>query len=216
MSPQYDSIGEAGLRFFGKVSASISHEMKNVLAILNENAGLLEDLTFAAQKKGTIIDPERLNRSVQNSLKQIRRADEILKNMSCFAHSVDQFSLQVNLNELALLVANLAGRMAAMRKVSLETLTPLEPVNVTTNPFLLENLVWILIEYAIAATSAGRTLTLTPEKTDSGVYLHIAEIDGLTKDFLQEMPEGYKEILASLGAGITADFTTNTLTLHLA
>ena len=37
-------IGETGLRFFGKINSSISHEMRNVLAIINENAGLMKDL----------------------------------------------------------------------------------------------------------------------------------------------------------------------------
>ena len=34
-----------GLRFFGKVNASISHEIRNALAVINENAGLIKDLT---------------------------------------------------------------------------------------------------------------------------------------------------------------------------
>ena len=76
MPAQYDTIGESGLQFFGKVSASISHELKNVLAIINENAGLLEDLTLAAQR-GKAIDPERLNRTAGNFLKQIHRAHNI-------------------------------------------------------------------------------------------------------------------------------------------
>ena len=37
-------VQDGGLFFFGKMSASISHELKNVLAIINENAGLAEDL----------------------------------------------------------------------------------------------------------------------------------------------------------------------------
>jgi signal transduction histidine kinase len=214
MDPKYDSIGEAGLRFFGKVSASISHEMKNVLAIINENAGLLEDLNLAA-RKGKPIDPERLNRMAGNFNKQIHRADAILKNMSTFAHSVDQFSQQVNLHELSLLVSNLAGRLAAMRKVTLETIQSPEPINLTTNPFLLENLVWLCLEYAIASASAGQTLILTCGRTNSGVCLHIAGIDGLTEDFLQKMPAGCQDILAALKADIVADFTNNTLTLNL-
>jgi signal transduction histidine kinase len=214
MAAQYDSIGETGLLFFGKVSASISHEMKNVLAIINENAGLLEDLTFAA-RKGSPIDPERLDRMAGNLTKQIHRADAILKNMSSFAHSVDQFSAQVDLHELAGLVANLAGRPAAMRKVILETVQPPEPVHLTTNPFLLENLVWLCLEYAVSVTSAGLTLTLTPEKTASKVTLHIAAIDGLTVDFLEKMPAGYAEILAALGAGLIPDFANSKLSLHL-
>lgn len=215
MVVQYETIGETGLLFFGKVSASISHEMKNVLAIINENAGLLEDLSFAA-RKGSSLDPERLDRVAGNFNKQIRRADTILKNLSTFAHSVDQFNAQVDLYELVRLVANLAGRPAAMRKITLETVQPPEPVHLAGNPFLLENLVWLCLEYAIAATSADRTLTLIPEKADSGICLHIAARDGLPQAFAEQLPAGCKEILDALGAGLIPDAANNKLTLRLA
>jgi signal transduction histidine kinase len=214
MVAQYEIIGKTGLLFFGKVSASISHEMKNVLAIINENAGLLEDLTFAS-RKGAPIDPERLDRVAGNFSKQIRRANTILKNLSTFAHSVDQFSAQVDLHELVGLVANLIGRPAAMRKITLETVHPPEPIHLTTNPFLLENLVWLCLDYAIAATSADRTLTLIPEKTGSGIRLHIAALDGLPQVFAEELPAGCKETLAALGAELLPDATGNKLTLRL-
>jgi len=215
MQRQYDSIGESGLQFFGKVSASISHELKNVLAIINENAGLLEDLTFAAQR-GSAIDPERLNRTAQNFLKQIHRADEILKNMSRFAHSIDQFNAQVNLQELTELVVNLAGRPAAMRKLSLAMNMPAEPVNLTTNPFLLENFIWLCLEFALSATSAGLTLTLTSEKSASGACLRITGIDRLAEAFPAQMPAGHEDIAAALGARVEPDLAANTLVLHLA
>jgi hypothetical protein len=44
MIDETDSLGRQGLQFFGKISASVSHEIKNVLAVIGENAGLLEDL----------------------------------------------------------------------------------------------------------------------------------------------------------------------------
>ncbi len=59
MGQKPDIIAETGLQFFGEMSASISHEIKNVLAIVNENAGLLEDLTLMADR-GKPIDPARL------------------------------------------------------------------------------------------------------------------------------------------------------------
>lgn len=215
MQRQYDSIGESGLQFFGKVSASISHELKNVLAIINENAGLLEDLTFAAQR-GKAIDPERLSRTAQNFLKQIHRADEILKNMSRFAHSIDQFNALVNLQELTELVVNLAGRPAAMRKISLAMNTPVEPISLETNPFLLENFLWLCLEFALSATSAGLTLTLTLEKSAFGACLRITGIDRLDEAFPAQMPAGHENIAAALGARLEPDLTSNTLILHLA
>ena len=51
-------IGEEGLRFFGTMTASISHELKNALSIINEGAGLLEDLA-AMSARGMALDPAR-------------------------------------------------------------------------------------------------------------------------------------------------------------
>jgi len=59
MSNTIDPLGEAGLQFYSKVSASISHEIKNSLAVLNESAGYLEDVSLMA-KKGMDINMERL------------------------------------------------------------------------------------------------------------------------------------------------------------
>ncbi len=35
--------------FMGKITAAITHEMKNVLAIIKESAGLMEDLLSVAK-----------------------------------------------------------------------------------------------------------------------------------------------------------------------
>ncbi|MDP3479263.1 MAG: hypothetical protein Q8R88_05790 [Desulfoprunum sp.] len=214
MNIQYDAIGGAGLRFFGKVSASIAHELKNVLAIINENAGLLEDLSFAAQR-GSAIDPERLNRACRQFTKQINRADGIMKNMSRFAHSVDHFASQVDLHELAGLVANLAGRLAAMKKLAIEVEQPNAPVVFSGNPFLLQNLIWLCLEFAFGATGAGGTLLLTPGKDNTGITLRIGGIDGLDDNFAGRMPAGHEALLAALGAKLSADTTTNELILQL-
>ncbi len=214
MTAQYDSIGGSGLQFFGKVSASISHELKNVLAIINENAGLLEDLSFAA-RRGSAIDPDRLERTVHNFSKQIRRADEILRNMNRFAHSVDQFEAQVDLGELAGLVAQLAGRKAAMAKILIETTSPDAPVVLATNPFLLENLLWLCLEFAIANSASGTKVHLTPEKTGGAAVLHIDGIDGLAEAYPAAMPAGHAEILAALGATLTPDMAVRRLTITI-
>jgi C4-dicarboxylate-specific signal transduction histidine kinase len=214
MCSEYDSIGESGLRFFGKVSASIAHEIKNVLAIINENAGLLEDLTYAAQK-GAAIDPERLNRACRQFSKQITRADHIVKNMSRFAHSVDQFEAQVNLHDLAVLVGSLAGRLAAMRKLTIVVEQPEIPVMINTNPFLLENLLWLCLEFTLGATGAGSGLRLIAEEHDGRKCIRIIGMDGLNEDYLTQMPAGHADLLHAIGAQLVADIPEKELTLVL-
>ena len=214
MHSEYDSLGESGLQFFGKVSASIAHEIKNVLAIINENAGLLEDLTFAAQK-GAAIDPDRLNRVCRQFSKQILRADEILKNMSRFAHSVDRFEAQVDLHELAVLVGNLAGRPAAMRKLLIVVEPPATPIIAKSNPFLVQNLIWLCLESAFGATTAGGTLRLAAERNDDRIGLRVGGIDGLTEDFAAQLPAAYADLLGAIGAKLVVDSVKKDLTLVL-
>ena len=123
MGVKPDILTETGLQFFGRISASISHEIKNVLAIINENAGLLEDLTFMANK-GKPIDPDRLKRMAATVQKQIGRGDEILKNMNRFAHSIDETVAEVDLNQTIELIIALPlctfkpASMASMFEVS--------------------------------------------------------------------------------------------------
>ena len=83
-----DEMG-IGLQFFGKMTASISHEIKNVMAIINESAGLLEDYGMMADK-GIPIDPEKLKVVSGRVSKQIHRAEGIIRNMNSLAHSVDE------------------------------------------------------------------------------------------------------------------------------
>ena len=65
-------IAETGLQFFGRISASISHEIKNVLAIVNENAGLLEDYSIMAEG-GMPLDPARLKKMASTVMKAPER-----------------------------------------------------------------------------------------------------------------------------------------------
>ena len=74
MSLAWDIMATEGLQFFGKMTASISHEIKNTLAIMNENAGLLEDLSILAER-GRPLDLERVKRIAGQVTKQIHRAD---------------------------------------------------------------------------------------------------------------------------------------------
>ncbi len=89
MGQKPENTSEMGLQFFGRMSASISHEIKNVLAIINENAGLLEDFSLMADR-GVPIDPGRLKTMAEKVKRQISRADGIIKNMNRLAHSIDE------------------------------------------------------------------------------------------------------------------------------
>ena len=144
MSVPSEDVGQEELHYFGKVSASISHELKNVLAILNENAGLLQDFAAMAEQ-GQTLDPERIRRLAATMLEQIQRGDVIIKRMNRFAHSADENRATVNLSELIAMVVELFERTAVSRGVKIDVKTSASAISIKTDPFALETLLGSLL-----------------------------------------------------------------------
>jgi len=210
-----DVIGETGLRFFGKMSASISHEIKNVLAIINENAGLLEDLTLMADK-GVAIDPERLKTMAGMLSKQVQRADGIMKNMNKLAHSIDESVMSVDLGEILGLVLSLSGRFASRRGVALSLEPTAVPVTVTTNPFFMENLIWRCLDFAMDAASKGKTVGLISEELENGARIRFTGLQGIAESMSNRFPgEREKALQSLLKAEIDADTEAGELVVVL-
>ena len=159
-----------GLEFFGRVSASISHEIKNVLAIINENAGLLEDLVLMVEK-GVPLAPERIERLAVTVRKQILRADGIVKKMNQFAHSADIALDRVDLYESACFLADLCDRMISLKRVSVNIIPPASPVSVNTHRFYLQNMMWGCIEFIMEERKPGQEIQVGFEKFEKGAVI---------------------------------------------
>ncbi len=205
MTGQLEIIGKTGLQFFVKISASISHEIKNVLAIINENAGLLEDFTLMADQ-GMPIDPARLKTLSATILKQVNRADGIINNMNRFAHSIDKTVTTVDLNEIIELFIALTGRFVAMRCVSIEPKLSEIPVKIRTSPFFLMNLLWLCLDFAMTANGTGKCVELATEKTENGARIRFIRLKGLTEKQVEVFTsEHEKSLLCLLEADLTAN-----------
>ena len=166
MTNKSDLTGEAGLLFFGRMSASISHELKNALAIIKENAGLLSDYIHM-MGKGMSVAPDRFEKIAGRIEAQTRRADAIIKNLNQFAHSMDIPAKSVDLNDILELLVALHRRPAAMRQVELAPRAAGTAVMVTTNPFLLLNLLGLVLAHALHAVPAGGIMTLAVDVVES-------------------------------------------------
>ncbi len=197
MGAKLETVAETGLQFFGKMTASISHEIKNVLAIINENAGLLEDLVLMLDR-GAAIEPQRLKNMSRTVMKQVSRADAILKNMNRLAHSVDESIKTVDLNEILELVVSLSHRFAAMRDVTVDPKLGESPMMVRTSPFLLMNLVWICMYFAMDAAGDDKVVELVTQKTEAGIQVFFKRLGGLAGAPLKPFPAEPEQRLLDL------------------
>lgn len=162
----------AGPRFCGEVSAAVSHEIKNVLAIIKETAGLLDDRAGRAQAEALPLAPDQVREATRAMDRQVRRADAIVRRLNRFAHSVDRESEAVELGESCRLLAELADRMLAGRGATLEVMTEARGVTVQTSHFRLLQFLWRGLSAVLAAAGNGARLQLTvaarPEKKSGG------------------------------------------------
>jgi C4-dicarboxylate-specific signal transduction histidine kinase len=215
MGSDWDIIGKEGLQFFGKMSASISHEIKNVLAIINENAGLLEDFTLMAEK-GRPIDMERFKTVAGKIRGQVGRADGIVKNLNRFAHSADHFSGEIDLNESLGFVVALSERFAAMANVSFEHMEDGRTVPLNTTPFILHNLLWLCLNFAIEVVNEDKKVHLLVEKMEDGArirFSNLRSIEKIPEDLFPSHKE--KALMNALGAQISLDEGAGELILFL-
>lgn len=198
-------LAQTGLQFFGRMSASVTHEIKNALAIINENAGLLEDIVRMAEK-GADASPERLQRLARTLGAQVGRADAVVQMMNHFSHSIDRFVEPVDLATVAADACGLFGRLLEMRGITLETAEPPTPVVVSTSRFYLQNLLWCCLERVDGERSDNRTVTLAPGAANGAAWIRMAGLDDADNTAFDSFPSPQENVLLDV-LGVRIDFS---------
>jgi len=153
-------IDQYGPAYFGRMGASISHDIKNCLAIMNENAGLMSDHLMMAQK-GVPPDIDRFSGIVQRIEKQINRADDIVKSFNKFSHSMDKPEQQIDLDEAVGLALNLGARIIANKSITVTHTRAADKLYVNGSFFFLLFLIWSILEKITENLASGTVLNIS-------------------------------------------------------
>lgn len=140
-----NEMADPAVRFFGAMTASSTHEMKNALAIINENAGLLEDLVLLDNTAKEKL-PERVASISGRIKKQVKRSDAILKNLNRFSHTMDKSGDFVELNSVIDFMVLFGGRLLQRNNCSIKVENYPSDVNVKSTMFQLQHFIWRIIE----------------------------------------------------------------------
>ena len=215
MGSELNDLGSSGLKFFGTMTASISHEIKNVLAIVSENAGLLSDLILMAEK-GIPINLERLAKIAETLKRSVKRSDAIIKNLNTFAHSSDNAIGKTDVGELIIFAGALFARLASMRGVTLVPVTPKEPLIITTHTFFLELLLWWCIEVGLKAVGEEKIVKIFADAAEGGACIRFCGLDRLSLESttLFSSP-GEQSVIDLLRANIASNTEKGELILSL-
>lgn len=208
-----DTLHRDSLAFFGAVAASISHELNNVISILDQSAGLVADLVAGAQA-GRPLPPEKLAQVADSMQRQTQRGLEIIRRMNKFAHSSDIGVGGCDINETVLNFGNLCRRWADMKRVTLSVTPAPQPVGANIDPFLLQFWLYVLIKHFLAGAVPGTELRMTVDRDDHVARVSIAGAGGVAFDEANP-PDPEPLVRAALGATVRCDRAPNTTTVRL-
>ena len=215
MNQKSQMSDDKGLRFFGKITASVTHDIKNALATINENAGLMTDYIEMAAR-GRPLNPEQLTKLSVRIRDQVKRADTLLKTMNRFAHSVDDPVKTVNLGEILQLFALLSVRFTAQRGMAMDIGGHPELINIQASPFSLLNALFLCLEFAMEAAGQGQPIELKPEKTDTGVRIYFSSLPEIDRMSNISWPSSQiPDLLENLSVDFIIDTEAKSVALDL-
>jgi len=169
-----------GTRLFGRLTASVAHDIRNALAVINENAGLLED-TCRLAEKGRPLDLQRTLRIAVDLKQQVRRGDLITRGLSKLSHSVDAGGITMDAGEWVETFFTLAGRMTFAKGISLH-IAEGNAGGLIQSGFDLLRLMWACLDMAISAVGPHKRIELSFSENADTVCFRFAGLDALGPD----------------------------------
>ena len=160
------------LDFFGRVVASVSHELNNVNSTIEQILGLLEDHAAAA-RSGREIDPQRLLDIHERTRRQTRRATDIIGRLNRFAHTADDPDVRFDAGALTADLLALGERLAGRRRVELAALGDGGEVPTRGDPFRLARTIFGVLAGCWERAPSGTSVAAGAELVDGAPRVRI-------------------------------------------
>ena len=204
------------LQYIKAMLPSFSHEAKNVLAVINENAGLMADYILMAQK-GKTLDLGRLSSLSAAIRKQVARFNTLITDVRQAADGIDNNIQAICLVHHTRQVSELLSKKAAMRSIQLHVSAMEEPILIHTRPVLLLHILWVCLDYAMQTSERGQHIELSLEIRGENALVLMSGIDKLKPESITAiMPdEPRNTVLAALNAELVIDENEKTLLLKI-
>jgi signal transduction histidine kinase len=211
MSNESGRLCGEGLSFFSTTNRYISHGLKNILAIISETSGLLDELV-ELKEQGSVLPAGKLRSLTESIVEEVDRANRLVRDLNSFAHSVDNIVQDVDVAKVLEYMVRLA-RLDARTKVTTLSIVTADPYTAATSQFFLANLLGRAIEFSLDAAGPGSVVELALHSEAQGCRIVFS---GLATKRVSEFPsDGVSAIASALSAEVTVDGSAGELCLSL-
>ncbi len=160
------------LAFFGAITASVTHELTNVISIINELTGLLDDMRYSAEQ-GQIIGSEKLGNLHGRLIKQIDRGEKIVKRLNRFAHTTDRVQMEFDVNKVLTNFVDLMRRSADLKRINFAFHPAETELRCTSNPFEFQHIIFQCCNLFLDLADAESSIVLDVEDKDHNTVIVI-------------------------------------------
>jgi len=192
------------LTFFGAMVASISHEMNNVLATINELRGLMNDF-LKAHEAGRPVDPSRFSRPVERIAAQVTRGQAHTGKLNRFAHSVDQARATIEVGQAIEQAVTLCERFATLKNVQLIADGPEEEIHVEGRTFDLLHILYRSVALVLVTSTPQQPVRLDWSAENEQVRLTVSAAGQPADDttVAEAMWAGLSAVVAQVGGTVS-------------
>ncbi len=193
------------LSSIGRLAAGVAHEINNPLAIINEKAGLLQDLL---QRQPDFPNKERFMQQIEAILRSVDRCRGITHRMLGFAKRMDVKIEVLDLNAIVTETVGFLEREAQYRNVTIEQRLAPNLTNIPTDHGQLQQVILNILNNALAAVTDGGHITITTWDADDRIGLAIGDNGcGMSEETLKHIFEPFFTTKKEKGTGLGMSIT---------
>lgn len=158
--------------FMGLITASITHEMQNVMAIVRESGALVGDILHV---NGTsrLKHGDKILGALGNIDEQVRRGRDLMLMLNGFAHAPTDFPSACDAVRFAAQIAPALIRLGHLRECVFSFERNAEPLYIKGNAMMLMQGIYLAGAAVLESCAPGDTVRLSVEPHDGGVRVAV-------------------------------------------
>jgi two-component system NtrC family sensor kinase len=209
------------IKFIGKITGGVTHEVNNVLASIREISGLMTDI-LSITDEASFPHKEKFQTSLQKIQNQVQRGVKLTTQLNKFSHLPDNDKIDVDLFELIAHLIFLTERFARIKNITLQNQTSNQSITLNTDPFLLQLSLFNCISYLLSRMVNGGEIIINPQKKGSEYSVSIiCKGEAIDKTAIFKDASSSEElmslnsIIASLNGVYVLDESKNTIIIKI-
>ena len=162
-----ETSGNREAAFIGRITASTTHEFRNVLAIVKESAGLIGDLVGNGSQSVSE-QADRLLKVANRIDTQVGRGAALLSHLNRFAHCLDHSQKGVSLEQELQQVVFLSQRLARQGRQRLEMIPGSEELTIMVDSLHFQMALFAAVEGCLEQVPDEGSITVRTTRTGTG------------------------------------------------